>query len=353
MTGPIDLPGHVKQKDLVEVLKQKLASTSNAPADSPQAFLERAMEWVETWAGLYSPQDLERVGPFAIVYGPHWDFAADPAWSESEFFREDPDLDLGGQVALTTSPMDCVLVTNTGARRLKDLGQQIRELGLQGRPCLIVNAGKNAIYVCTAGHSGPRVEVPLDAEPSTRVTEEAINAKLDEFHVQVTRYPDGVGHVWHNRSTRVLKRDSEAIIRDWLFVLFGGLQKRTKSLLVVREYQSTVGRPDLCFYELRDATALIKCVMELKVVRSRGMTKSTKEKPYKQEVMDRHALMGVKQATKYKSAERAPIGYVCLYDGRDVNAEMASIKLAADQAGIVYRRFFMETSTRDDLGETT
>lgn len=354
MSSVDKLPQHVDRSSMAAVLRARLQAVNGRESDSGHAFLLRVSQWMHGWSQQclreMGPAGMKRVAPFAVVMPPLT--GADPSagWVDAPFFDEDPPSDLGSCIAITSTSFAHVQTVYTGCTRLKDLGDQLTNLGLRDQPMAVVIPGGGLVQLCPAGVFGEKISINLDAAPLSDVDEGTMDRELKSFHDLCTRYPDGVSHAWHDRKQRVLRRDAEAIVRDALFVYLSWKAFRTKNVL--REHQTTVGRADISLLDNSRNQPITACVMELKVLRSRGMTKLKKEKPYKPEAMRRHSLMGVRQAIKYKGAENAPLAYVCLFDGRDDDGDVADAITAAQRDGILYRRYFMETSTRDDLEET-
>jgi hypothetical protein len=353
MSSVDKLPQHVDRSSLQAVLRARLQAINGRESDSAQAFLLRVSQWMHGWSQQCLAEKgvdgMKGIAPFAVVLLPL--AGADPSagWADAPFFDEDPAADLGGCIAITSTSFAHVQTLSTGCIRLKDLGEHLSSLGLQDQPMAVVIPSKGLVQLCPGGAFSEKISIDLDAAPLTDVDETALDRELASFHDLSTRYPDGVSHAWHDRKQRVLRRDAEAIVRDALFVYLSW--KAFRSKIVLREHQTSVGRSDISLLDNSRNQPVTACVMELKVLRSRGMSKSHKEKPYKPEVMRRHSLMGVKQAIKYKRAENAPLAYLCLFDGRDDDGDVADAKTAAHAGAVLYRRYFMETSTRDDLEE--
>lgn len=353
MSGIDKLPQHVSRSSMQAVLRSRLQEVNGRESDSGHAFLLRVSQWMHGWSeqclAELGVSGLKAVAPFAVVMPPL--AGADPlaGWADAPFFDLEPPSDLGGYIAITSSSFAHVRTLRTGCTKLAELAERLSALGLRDQPMAVVVPGKGLVQLCPDGVFSEKISINLDAAPLTDIDEATMDRELGSFHDLCTRYPDGVSHSWHDRKQRVLRREAEAIIRDALFMYLNWKAFRTKS--VIREHQTTVGRADISLLDNSGHQAVTACVMELKVLRSRGMTKSKKEKPYKPETMRRHCLMGVKQAIKYKRAENAPLAYLCLFDGRDDDDEVVDARTAANAEDIKYRRYFMETSTRDDLSE--
>lgn len=351
MSGADKLPQHVDRSSMQAVLRARLQSVNGRESDSAQAFLLRVSQWMHGWSQQCLAEKgvdgMKIIAPFAVVLLPLAGVDPSAGWADAPFFDEDPDADLGGCIAITSTSFAHVQILSTGCTRLADLGEKLISLGLRDQPMAVVFPGKGLVQLCPAGVYSEKIPLDLDAAPLTDADEAALDRELVAFHDLCTRYPDGLSHAWHDRKQRVLRRDAEAIVRDTLFIYLSW--KAFRSKIVLREHQTSVGRTDISLMDNSRSHPITACVMELKVLRSRGMSKSKQEKPYKPEAMRRHSLMGVKQAIKYKSAQNAPIAYLCLFDGRDVDDDVIDAKTAASAGAVLYRRYFMETSTRDDL----
>lgn len=349
------LPQHVDRSSMRAVLRARLQAINARQSDTAQAFLLRVSQWIHSWSqqclAEKGIEGMRAISPFAVMLLPLAGVDPSKGWSSAAFFDEDPPADLGGCIAITSTSFAHVQTVSTGCTRLKDLGSRICAMGLEKQPMAVVIPSKGLVQLCPGGVFGDKISVDLDAAPLTDIDETTLDRELAQFHDWSTRYPDGVSHCWHDRGKRVLRRDAEAIVRDALFMYLSW--KAFRSKVVLREHQTSVGRSDISLLDISRNQPLTACVMELKVLRSRGMTKSQKEKPYKAEAMRRHSLMGVKQAIKYKSSENASLAYLCLYDGRDSDDDIEDAKAAATAGEVLYRRYFMETSTRDDLHEAT
>ncbi|MBU1360127.1 MAG: hypothetical protein KKC79_02875 [Gammaproteobacteria bacterium] len=351
MSAVDKLPQHVDRSSMQAVLRARLQAVNSRESDSGQAFLLRVSKWMHRWSQQCLAEKgaagIKGIAPFAVVMPPLAGVDPSAGWADTPFFDEEPPTDLGGCIAVTSTSFAHVQTLSTGCTRLNDLGERLTDLGLRDQPMAVVIPSKGLVQLCPGGVFSERISINLDAAPLTDVDETTMDRELASFHDSHTRYPNGFSHAWHDRKQRVLRRDAEDIVRDSLFIYLH--YKAFRSKIVVREHQTSVGRSDISLLDNSSNQPITACVMELKVLRSRGMTKSKNEKPYKPEAMRRHCLMGVKQAIKYKSVENAPLAYLCLYDGRDADDEVLDAKTAADAGVILYRRYFMETSTRDDL----
>lgn len=311
--------------------------------------------WISRWVSQHGEDVVKPLAPFAIVYQPALGNSGGWArnvtdWSDEPLFREDLPIDVGGKICVTTTSMLDVTGKKTAAKTLRDLGTALIEAGLDGQPMVIVQPENGQAVCCAQGLKGRRASISFDMAPLIDLTENLIDDELEKFHAEHTKFPDGLAHVFHDRQQRILVSGAESIVRD---NLFQHLKYRAfRSKWVVREETTPAGRSDIAIYN-RDNEHRLACVIELKVLRSRGMSKKAGAgaRKYDEKTMVRHVRMGTRQAQKYRDIASPPAkwAYVCTFDGRDVDQELPGVEEIAKSRGVVYRRYFMEVSARDDL----
>lgn len=350
-----NVPSHVDKADLKLTAKDLLPMLSSTPSDSPSGFLDSTMQWVMEWIFKHGQDAVQKITPFAIVDVRPSQLQPASNWRKAHFFRESKSLQIGGCVVATSTSMLEVYVQNTQLQDLDGLGAVLENAGLADHPMLVVDPNAGLAIHCLHGMNGVRVSMDLSMAPIVDLSEQKIDAELLQFHLTHTQYPNGYVRPWHNRLDRVMRSDAEALVRDAMYRYFKWQVFRSK--YIVREEFTTVGQADISIYDSQLGNVLA-AVFELKVLRSRGLPQNPMRpaKPYKEEVMVRHSSMGVRQAHKYRIAAipRGKWAYLCLYDGRDAKAEteeaeLLTVKSLAEENNILYRRYFMETSTRDDL----
>lgn len=344
------LPSHVNLDDLRETIRENISQLSSRPSDSPGGFLEAMFIWANEWWRRNADRSFEGYEPFAFVHHATDVTTPDPdEWNEALLFRESYSIDIGGRLFLTTSSMLAVLSSTMQFVGIEGIAPAMAKFGFKTLPTLIVDPAHSEVHYCPEGIGGDRISLPLNGRKLTPVTVQNIDDALENFHREQTQYPEGCVHCFDDRKQRVLRRDAEAIIRDALYLQL--LRDTFKTQYVAREEHLAVGRPDI---SIRDASDLTKaaCVFELKVLRSKGTTRKLGSRPrrYDDKAMRLHAYIGVSQARKYKRATSAALAYLVCFDGRDTDTPQTDIEHLCQQHGILPRRYFMLTSTRDDLG---
>jgi hypothetical protein len=353
MSGMSKIPLHVDAKLLKETAKELLPDLTGAPSDTPPAFLSAVITWLERWLAKHGEEALGGMLPFVLLCPP--DIVAlnlAVGWTEEPFFREAKPLPLGGKIIATTTSMLEVRVLESQATDLPSLGRKLIELGFRECPMLIIDPANAMSIHCANGLAGHRMEMDLQMAPIVDLTELLVDSHLDQFHIEYTRYPNGFCAAWHDRPAGVIRSDAEEVVRNDLFLYFKNVAFR--SCYIIREEHTSVGRSDISIIDTRLGNRLA-CIFELKVLRTRGMNRKSGagSRSYTLEVMTRHARMGVRQAKKYKDvAKPSPQwAYLCVYDGRDEDTSLPDVETLAGTSGVLYRKYYMERSTRDDLGE--
>ncbi len=343
------LPSQVNLDELRATIFENIAQLSGRPSDTPDGFLEAMFNWVIRWRSRNTDLSFTGYEPFAFVHQAADLSMPDPAeWREVLLFRECFSKNIGGRLFLTTSPMLAVHSSTAQYVGLEGIALALSHFDFKILPTLIVDPARNEVLYCPEGIVGNRITLALDGRKLTPVTVENIDNALEYFHQDHTQYPEGYTHCFDDRKKRVLRREAEAIIRDALFLQ---LKRDTfQTQYFAREEQLTVGRPDISIYEAPDL-AKAACIFELKVLRSRGTTRQLGGEPksYDDKKMWRHARMGLSQARKYKQATNATLAYLVCFDGRDINAPQSDIEQLCVGYGVISKRYYMETSTRDDL----
>lgn len=355
MSGSPVIPEHVAKTDLESVVARVLSQLNSAPSDSPEAFLESALMWVSRWVAQHGEEAVKSLAPFAIVYEPALGDAGGwvkdgSGWADEPLFREDLPIDVGGKMCATTTSMLNVTGKSTVSKTLGDLGKELTAAGLDSQPMVIVQPANGQAICCAEGLKGQRASVSFDMAPLIDLTEKLIDEELEKFHAEHTKFPDGLAHVFHDRKQRVLFSGAESIVRD---NLYQHLKYRAfRSKWIVREETTPAGRSDLAIYN-KDNEHRLACVIELKVLRSRGMSKKAGAgtRDYDDKTMFRHVRMGIRQAQKYRHIASPPAkwAYVCAFDGRDLDLDLPDVEELAKSRNVLYRRYFMEVSARDDL----
>jgi hypothetical protein len=346
------LPPQVSLEELRQTIQQEIAQLSARPSDLPDGFLEAMFVWVNKWWIKNSSHCHDDYAPYAFVHNPADMAAPDPgAWNEIILFREAYSAKIGGKVFLTTSPMLTVYQCQKSHTDIESLGAVLTGLSYTNLPTLIADPAHQEVHYCPEGIIGKRVTLKMDGRRITSVTVENIDQALESFHRDQTEYPDGItSHCFDNRKARILRREAEAIIRNALFLEFKRAIFQTQ--YVAREEQLPVGRPDISIYDTPDLSRAA-CIFELKVLRSRGTTRQLRGKPkeYDEQTMYRHAHMGFSQARKYKDATNALLTYLVCFDGRDNDTPQTKIDNICQENDVIPRRYYMKTSTRDDLDD--
>ena len=111
--------------------------------------------------------------------------------------------------------------------------------------------------------------------------------------------------------------------------------------VAIPEAPTTAGRADLLVKRGNEAGGVL---LELKVLRSRGYNLDAKKAtPYTPAEIDTHVVDGIDQAADYRDELRATDAFLCCYDMRDTDEDLAEqICLLAETRLVRLRRYYIQ-----------
>lgn len=293
-------------------------------------------------------------GAVAFVLSEHG-IDVDPVYDEhSDSFEPNGRLDLDkgpkkpiGPVVLATRNLRMAYSTTSPATDALGVARRLQELGLGSRPTAMFVASQRLLtFYQTGVDQQPLMSARTDAIAALDPAD--LDSVLDYFHDNWTRYPTGFGTCWDNATTRVVERNAERNIRNHLFVFLGMVVYRSK--YVVREYDRPNGRIDIFIFGIAMNEPDQERVLELKVLRSRsiGWTAAAgKARSYSNGSNQRYVEKGLRQAKRYIDSTAASEAYLLCFDARLEDADIP-VQPYADQLGVSYRRYYMESSAKED-----
>lgn len=226
------------------------------------------------------------------------------------------------------------------------------QLGLGSRPTAIFVPGERTLSLYVNGvDSGPSFVANTAALESLDPSD--LSGTLEYFHQHYTRYPDGLGTCWDNAGLRIVERHAERNIRNSLFVFLSWVVYGTP--YVTREHQLPNGRVDVFVYGVVLGDSKDHRVLELKVLRSRSAgwkPGGGRARSYSEAANYRYVHQGVRQAERYRLTSGAREGFLLCFDARLAKAEI-DVASYASERGVVYRWYWMESSTDEDNSSAT
>jgi hypothetical protein len=257
-----------------------------------------------------------------------------------------------GPVLLTTRNLRLAYATTCRETDALGVATRLRDLGLGSRPTAIFVPSQRMLTFYSGGvDQKPSLSANTDALAALNL--EDLDSVLTFFHENYTRYPTGLGTCWDNATHRIVERNAERNIRNHLFIFLSWVVYRSK--YIVREYDRPNGRVDIFIFGIAMGEQDQERVLELKVLRSRssGWTVSGgKARSYSDASNVRYVEKGLRQAKRYLESTMAIEGFLLCFDAR-LNDEEISVTDYAHQLGICYRRYYMQSSVKEEATAMT
>jgi hypothetical protein len=251
-----------------------------------------------------------------------------------------------GNVVLATRNLRLAYSTSATTGDALGVSSRLSELGLGSRPTVLFVPGQKLL---TEFHEG------IEQKPRSKTNTGEIHsfdpkdldALLNHFHENWTRYPSGYGTCWDNAAHRIVERNAERNIRNSLFVFLEKVVYRSK--FVVREYDRSNGRIDIFIFGIAMNEPDNDRVLELKVLRSRsiGWKPEKATRTYSDACNRRYVLRGLNQAKRYIDSTGSKDAFLVCFDARLADVEIP-VQTEASALGVSYRRYFMETAADDE-----
>ena len=266
------------------------------------------------------------------------------SWEQCERLTEDTCPIPKGRLVLCSRNLKLSVCQGADLVHLPEAIIYIRSLGLGDRPAVVLVPQEGLMVVHPDGVDGHASEskalakIPELADIDTGNLESC----LEKFHVLETLYPSGLGCVWINAKDRLVERNAERSIRDNLFKFLRWQVFQDRR--VIREHQQPNGRIDIFIYGDPDDWGDDKLI-ELKILRSRPSTwikGKSKDHPDSQSI--KYVQRGIAQTARYRDVTGVRHAYLCCFDARLENNDLGLFD-KADDAGIILRCYYMESST--------
>lgn len=274
----------------------------------------------------------------------------DPIYEKySSEFAASPRLDdqkqpsIPGPIILTTRNLRLAFSKSCSDTTMAGVADELKKIGLGDRATAVFVPAHRTLVFYPNGVNN-KATFRADHASLKQLNPADVPALLEYFHQNFTRYPDGVGTCWDNATERIVERNAERNVRNHLFVFLSMVVYGSD--YITREHQLPNGRADIFIYGFVYGNKEDSRVLELKVLRSKsiGWKKGMPSKAYSDKVNKGYVEKGMRQAHRYKKAIGAFEAYLCCFDARlkDVEIDVADYAVSL---GVIYRRYFMESST--------
>lgn len=252
-----------------------------------------------------------------------------------------------GPVVLATRNLRVTYSTSCREPDALGVAMCLKELGLGSRPTAVFVPSQRLLTLYPTGvDQKPLLSAKMDEFAALNPAD--LDLVLNYFHDNWTRFPTGVGACWDNATSRVVERNAERNIRNHLFVFLGKVVYRSK--YVVREFDRPNGRIDIFIFGIAMNEPDRERVLELKVLRSRSIgwiSSAGKTRSYSDAANLRYVERGLRQTKRYVDSTSACESFLLCFDARLDDTDLP-VQSYADQLGITFRRYYMESSTKED-----
>jgi hypothetical protein len=260
-------------------------------------------------------------------------------------FKSQKMIDPQGCIYIVTQNLELALrIEVDSAQQSQHLFDYIGTINLQDRViCVFEPPPANLIFMRKGLNGTSRAEEVVAAGDITPWTTLQLEGEFDQFHQEYTRTPSCVLVPWSNAGKGVTGEKLELRISK---TLANYLDKKWKPGSVLAEVETNSGRIDIFITEHVLAAEAGPAVIEVKVFRSHhGDQTKGRYRKVSPKFTEWWGRKGAVQAELYRTDKTAGSAYLCCFDARDKDKELAAVKSAAKQLNVEYRRYFMFRDT--------
>jgi len=331
--------------------------------DTPHSYVETALLWLAEWCGAKKIRDAISPGYCAFVLAQETDGAIIPENAELvDYFKEDSTPELGGNIYLTDYALNKVLRCRGSCKDLNEVVNMVRENGFEGDPFVAFDTDSQAIYAFEDGAAEMTFRFILREELPRPFTIDVFEDVLDDIYDQNLKFPDVYPPIWHERKNRIPCKETELVIQGHIVGILKARAQGSRvsasesDYLTIAEEKNNAGRVDIAVY--RDQACVV--VSELKVLRhcrypdpnkrEKRLNEATTQEEREQAMApitvpattnEKWALRGARQAARYRVADGARSAALVLFDMRETDAELSSVKSQCDSTGVRYMKYYL------------
>lgn len=330
-----------------------------ARGDSQQAYLYKTILWLAEWCGEKQSRQSVKPGYCAIVL--ERDAASIPGAEKVEYFKDDYTPELGGNLYLADYALNGVFRCRGSCKDLDETICMVREKGLGTRPFIVFDTDSQTVYVFKHGACELTHKFRLRTDIPRPFTIDVFEEMLNDIYNQSLKFPQPSPPIWHEPQNHIPCKETELVIQGLVVLILRAraqgnmLSVSNSEWLTIAEEANNAGRVDIAVYHNQACIV----VSELKVLRQyrypdpkkRKATSSAKTTgreqkmvrptPVSQRTNEMWALRGLRQAVRYRDADSAKSAALILYDMRDTDADLPSVRTSCSEADVRYLRYFL------------
>lgn len=338
--------------------------------DIPKSFFQTVFIWLAEWSSEKRFKQEIPSGYCAIVLAPQIvEKEVTNGAEEVLFFKEDKTPILGGNIYLTDYAINRVFRYLGACRDLNDIICMLKENGFSLLPFVAFDTDSQTVYVFHEGEKKKPWRFLLREDIPRPFTIDVFEEMLDEVYIENLKYPSVYPPIWHNAKERVPCKQTELVIQGHVACILRAKAQgpntsaSEREWLLVVEEQNNAGRVDIAVY--RDQACIV--ASELKVLRhfrhpdpnkrkmklERAKTEEQKKAAMaftsvSAKMNENWALRGARQAVRYKIADSAKSAALILYDMRETDADLPTVRTQCINDDVRYVRFYLHNQLPDE-----
>lgn len=356
-------------KELKSIALKNFHRIPGGRGDDFNSYLQTVLNWLAEWIGNKQFRHDFTPGYCALVLAPEIIAGDCPNGAEEVLcFKEDKTPRLGGSIYFTDYAINRVFRYAGTCKELNEIVRMISDNGGLGLPFVAFDTDTQNVYVFADGGKNVTLQFPLRTDIPRPFTIDVFEEMLDDIYEQGLKYPKGYPPIWYKTKERVPCKETELVIQSHVALILKARAQGNRSSvtepewLLVVEKQNNAGRIDLAVY--RDQSCIV--VSEIKVLRHcrfpdpnkrQKKPQGAKTKAQQEEANnpllvsaktnEKWALRGVRQATRYKIAESAKAASLVVYDMRDQDTDLPTVREQCINDDVRYLRYYLHNQLPD------
>jgi hypothetical protein len=263
-----------------------------------------------------------------------------PGAERIHVFSTNPNRPLAGRAFITASGLEDVRGWGVEGESLSDFAKLLDEKGFGSYAAVLLNLRERKVWLFPEGVETEARWAEWEIKPVVRqIGADAVDELLTGFaKAFLNPNADQALRVWHSPADGVPVSRTEEKIQKYLLMHARGV---FGDCVAIPEAPTAAGRADLL---IKRGDAAGGVLLELKVLRSRSFSQDAKKASgYSQAQIDTHVVDGIDQAADYRDELRATEAFLCCYDMRDADEDLAEqICLLAKTRVVHLRRYYIE-----------
>ena len=328
----------------IDMMAAVAASSVNAiplaASDTPEAFVEAAVNWFGKWWRLRPSWPHVTPGYCALVFDP--DLERKPTttgFAVARLFRDAPTSALGGAIYVSDAALAKVFRQHGSFPDAEALVVVLEAAGLAECPAVLFEPTVGAMLLAQNGVRQPCVRLQLGAFDAN-LTVANVDKLLTELYVSTLKYPETFPHMWFKAPTLIPMPYAEKFFQGVALIHLRAMAQ--ENWTVRPEENTNAGRADLSISTTAPACVF---VMEIKVLKSFHYNAKGQCRPFDDQENEDWADAGIHQVIDYRVAKQASEAFLLLYDMRKKDCDIAAVTNRCTKEKVLHRRYFIHNQS--------